>query len=158
MAKRDLIIAVVGRHIARMTKRAERTMTMRMGAVGLAMGTLIAVGPALAAEDPMGAQMFRLHENLHLAPDQEGSWRDYTAAIAANPQTEARHKATADLLPLVPTPRRIALIQASMAKDAEDFARQGAAVVSFYKVLTPSQQQTFDLDTAPKSGPGGDDR
>jgi hypothetical protein len=50
-------------------------------------------------------------------------------------------------LPLVPTPRRIALIEATIAQDAVDFRRQGAAVTAFYGKLTPGQQKIFDQDT-----------
>jgi hypothetical protein len=102
-----------------------------------------------AAEPAVSAELIRLHDDLHLSASQEAAWRDYTLAIAPDPQTVARRKATGDLLPTVPTPRRIALIEASMSQDAVDFRRQAAAVNLFYAKLTPAQQRTFDQDTLP---------
>jgi hypothetical protein len=109
---------------------------------------------ALAAEPAVSADLLRLHDDLHLSEAQEAGWRDYTVAIAPDPQMAARHRAAADLLPAVPTPRRIALMQATMDSDAVDFRRHAAAVIAFYGQLTPAQQRTFDLETAPQ--PGGD--
>ena len=99
----------------------------------------------------MNAELIRLHDDLRLTESQETAWRDYTAAIAPDPQTVARHRAASELLPLVPTPRRIALIEATMAQDASDFRRQGVAVAAFYAALTLEQQKTFDRDTLPAS-------
>lgn len=102
-----------------------------------------------AGEQAISADLIRLHDDLQLTDSQETAWRAYTTAIAPNPETEARHQATSQLLPLVPTPRRIALIEATMAQDDQDFRRQGAAVNAFYGQLTPEQQQVFDRDTLP---------
>jgi periplasmic protein CpxP/Spy len=104
----------------------------------------------------VSAELIRLHDDLRLTESQETAWRDYTAAIAPDPQTVARHRATSELLPLVPTPRRIALIEATMAQDAKDFRKQGEAVTAFYGSLTLEQQKTFDRDTLPASE--GDER
>jgi periplasmic protein CpxP/Spy len=121
---------------------------MRWVALGfcLVMG---AAGAARAAE-AVSAELIRLHDDLHLSEVQEAAWRDYTTAIAPDPQQQARHRATTELLPLVPTPRRVALIEATMAQDAADFRRQGAAVTAFYGKLTPAQQKIFDQDTLPQ--------
>ncbi len=100
-------------------------------------------------EQAVSADLIRLHDDLQLTEGQEPAWRDYTVAIAPNPQTQARHQATSDLLPMVPTPRRIALIEATMAQDDLDFRKQGAAVNAFYGKLTPEQQKVFDRDTLP---------
>ena len=105
-------------------------------------------GPARAAE-AVSAELIRLHEDLKLSDNQEAAWRDYTTAIAPDPQQAARHRATTELLPMVPTPRRIALIEATMAQDAIDFKRQSVAVIAFYGKLTPAQQKIFDQDTLP---------
>jgi hypothetical protein len=107
---------------------------------------------ALAAEQAVSADLLRLHDDLHLSQAQEAGWRDYTLAIGPDPQIEARHRAAADLLPAVPTPRRIALMQASMDSDAADFRRHAAAVIAFYNQLTPAQQRIFDQETAPRPG------
>ncbi len=100
-------------------------------------------------EQAVSADLIRLHDDLRLTAGQEAAWHDYTVAIAPNPQTEARHQATSALLPMVPTPRRIALIEATMAQDDLDFRKQGAAVNAFYGQLTAEQQAVFDRDTLP---------
>jgi len=45
------------------------------------------------------------------------------------------------------TPRRIALIDATMDQDVADFRRKGEAVTAFYARLTPDQQVIFDRET-----------
>ena len=47
----------------------------------------------------------------------------------------------------MPTPRRIALINATMQQDVADLNQQGQAVVNFYNHLTPDQQAIFDRVT-----------
>jgi hypothetical protein len=100
-------------------------------------------------EQAVSADLIRLHDDLQLTDAQEPAWHDYTVAIAPNPQTQARHQATTELLPMVPTPRRIALIEATMTQDDLDFRKQGAAVNAFYGKLTAEQQKVFDRDTLP---------
>ena len=100
-------------------------------------------------EQAVSADLIRLHDDLQLTESQEAAWHDYTVAIAPDPQTQARHQATSELLPMVPTPRRIALIEATMAQDDLDFRKQGAAVNAFYGKLTAEQQKVFDRDTLP---------
>jgi hypothetical protein len=112
----------------------------------------LAAGGAAQAAQAVSAELIRLHDDLRLSDSQEQAWRDYTAAIAPNPQAEARHRAAQELLPMVPTPRRLALIQATMAQDQLDFGRQSAAVTAFYGKLTLEQQRMFDLDTLPSNG------
>jgi hypothetical protein len=119
----------------------------------------LAAGGGAQAAQAVSPELIRLHDDLRLSAGQEQAWRDYTNAIAPDPQTEARHRATQALLPLVPTPRRIALIEATMAQDAADFQRQGGAVKAFYGKLSVEQQKTFDLDTLPSnSGAQGERR
>jgi len=109
-----------------------------------------ATGGAARAAEAVSAELIRLHDDLKLSDGQEAAWHSYTIAIAPDPQQLARHKAATELLPLLPTPRRVALIEATMAQDAIDFRRQGAAVNTFYGQLTPAQQKTFDQDTLPQ--------
>jgi len=120
---------------------------MRWIVLGLCFA-MAATGAASAAQ-AVSAELIRLHDDLRLSDSQEQAWRDYTAAIAPDPQSQARHRAAQELLPLVPTARRIALIEATMAQDAQDFQRQGAAVKAFYGKLTLEQQRMFDQDTLP---------
>ncbi|HEY3951137.1 Spy/CpxP family protein refolding chaperone [Phenylobacterium sp.] len=108
-----------------------------------------AAGLAAAATEPVNAELIRLHDDLRLNPGQEPAWHDYVMAVAPDPNVEARHRATQELLPMVPTPRRIALIEATMQQDDMDFRRQGEAVKAFYGKLTPEQQKVFDRDTLP---------
>jgi hypothetical protein len=101
-------------------------------------------------EQAISAELIRLHDDLQLTDSQEPAWHDYTVAIAPNPEAQARHQAASELLPLVPTPRRIALIEATMAQDDLDFRKQATAVSAFYAKLTPEQQKVFDRDTLPQ--------
>ncbi|MBS0335021.1 MAG: hypothetical protein JSS35_19800, partial [Proteobacteria bacterium] len=71
-----------------------------------------AAGLAAAANLPVSPELIRLHDDLKLAPDQESAWNDYLRAITPDPNVEARHRAAQELMPMVPTPRRIALIEA----------------------------------------------
>jgi periplasmic protein CpxP/Spy len=121
---------------------------MRWISLGICLA-LAAGSATAAAEQAVNAELMRLHDDLRLSDSQGDAWRDYTRAINPSPDTLARHRATSELLPLVPTPRRIALIEATMAQDMADYERQAAAVKAFYGRLTPEQQRTFDRDTLP---------
>jgi hypothetical protein len=90
-----------------------------------------------------------LHDALHLTAPQEDAWRAYTSAIAPDPEAAARHRAAAMMIPTLPTPRRVDLIDAEMAEDQAVVRRQGEAVKAFYATLTPEQQRAFDRQTAP---------
>jgi len=99
-----------------------------------------------------GGQFMQLHDALNLSSFQEPAWQAYTTAMTPDPQTDARHRATDQMLPSLPTPRRLALIQAAMAQDAIELKRQGAAMLAFYSQLSPAQQRVFDAQTLPPSG------
>jgi hypothetical protein len=119
--------------------------------------SLSAFAGAASAQAP---DLSALHDALRLTPPQEDAWRAYTAAITPDPQAEARHRAAAMMIPTLPTPRRVDLINAEMAEDQAAVRRQGEAVKAFYATLTPEQQRTFDRQTAPGqasqgSGSGG---
>ena len=112
-------------------------------------------GAALTQQQQaVSAELIRLHDALRLTTAQEAAWTRYTQAIAPNSQAEARHQAADSLMPNLATPRRIALISATMAADQADFRRYAAAVTSFYATLTPEQQRTFDRETLPQGGSG----
>jgi hypothetical protein len=104
---------------------------------------------AIAQTQTPAERLNRLHDGLNLSAAQEPAWRDYVAAVVANPQGPARRRATQQLLPQLTTPRRIALIDATMEQDVADLRRQGQAVMSFYSRLTPDQQAIFDRETLP---------
>ena len=118
---------------------------MRLTIVGMCLWLGMAAG---AAAQDAPARLAELHDALHLSTVQEPAWRDYSAAIAADPQAQARRDATQRLLPALHTPRRLALLEAAMARDLADFRRQAEAVKAFYARLTPGQQQIFDRQTA----------
>src|SRR5580765_4208578 len=96
--------------------------------LGLIGGLIGGPSAALAAQ-AVSADLIRLHDALHLSAAQETAWTSYTRAIAPGSQAQARHEATDQLLPSLPTPRRIALIAATMAADEADFRRQSASVI-----------------------------
>jgi len=98
------------------------------------------------------AQINALHDSLHLTSAQEDGWRAYQAAIAPDPGAQARQRETARMIPGLPTPRRVDLINATVDADAAAVHRQGAAVKAFYASLTPDQQRTFDRQTAMQPG------
>ena len=130
---------------------------MRTWLLGLSV-TLLLVGGAAAQSSSLAssAGLIQLHDDLKLTPDQEPAWRDYTAAIAPTAQARTRHQAATQLIPQLPTPRRIALIEATMNADNADFHRQGEAVDRFYDRLSPNQQMIFDRDTLGPTPGGGD--
>jgi hypothetical protein len=108
-----------------------------------------AVAQQSGGQQDGGQQFMQLHDALNLSSFQEPAWQTYTTAMTPNPQTEARHRATDQLLPSLATPRRIALIQAAMAQDSVEIKRQGAAMLAFYSQLSPAQQKVFDAQTLP---------
>jgi protein CpxP len=134
---------------------------MRSAAIAFSIALMLATGAGAQALPP---KLTALHEALHLSGDQEAAWRDYVAAISPRPDQQARRDAADQLIPLVPTPRRIALMQAAMDQDNADFRRQGAGVITFYGRLSLAQQQIFDRETAPSfaggapTGEAGPDR
>jgi hypothetical protein len=113
------------------------------------LGIVLGMAGVAAAQNAPPSRLTQLHDALHLTADQEGAWRDYRASITPDPQMTARRNATQALLPQLATPRRIALIEATMTQDISDFRKQGAAVLAFYGRLNPDQQRIFDRQTLP---------
>jgi hypothetical protein len=74
------------------------------------------------------------------------------AALRPDPSLEARRRSAAEMMPKLPTPRRIDLINAEMEQDMAVMRRQGEAVKAFYAQLSPQQQNTFDRVTAQAQG------
>lgn len=122
---------------------------MRLITLALCLATLAPAAAWAQVDTAVSGDLARLREELHLASNQEAAWRRYAASVSTNTDAEARRRATVELLPTLPTPRRIALIDAAMAKDMDDFRRQAAIVEGFYSQLTPDQQRTFDRSTLP---------
>jgi hypothetical protein len=115
---------------------------------------LVAASGAIGQTTTTAEKLARLHDSLNLTASQEDAWHSYTAVITSGGGAAARHQATQQLLPQLKTPRRIALIDATMAQDVADFQRQGEAVVDFYNHLTPDQQTIFDRETVAPSNAG----
>jgi hypothetical protein len=113
----------------------------------------LALGCGAAAQQPASSAPTKLHDDLRLTTGQEGAWQQYLRALDDGGQMQARRQAAEQLLPQIPTPRRLALMDATMADELADFRRQRAAVEAFYNRLTPDQQRTFDRDTAPQAAP-----
>ncbi len=125
-----------------------------MRAIGIGFCLAFALAGIAAAQDPSG-MLVRLHDDLRLSADQEGAWSQYAQAMGQAGQAQARHQAAQELMPQVPTPRRLALIEATMTQDLDDFHHQSQVITAFYDRLTPAQQRTFDRDTLPS---GDDER
>ncbi|MFL5295003.1 MAG: Spy/CpxP family protein refolding chaperone [Phenylobacterium sp.] len=124
---------------------------MRAVMTALALAAVVAASPGGAWAQPSsgGPDLGRLHESLRLTPAQERAWAAYVRAVAPDGASEARHREAERMLPTLPTPRRMALIAATMAADEADFHRHAGAVNAFYAGLTPAQQHVFDDQTRP---------
>jgi hypothetical protein len=110
----------------------------------------LALGGAALAQQSAPPQLSRLHDDLRLTPAQDDAWRMYLKAMDDGGQMQARRRSAEEMLPQLPTPRRLALMDATMTDELADFQRQSAAIQAFYARLTPDQQRTFDRDTAPQ--------
>jgi hypothetical protein len=108
----------------------------------------LAICVPAAAQAPQ-ANLARLEQALQLSPQQKNAWQTYVSATAPSPQEQAREASARKLLPQLPTPRRIALIQAVMEDRLADFRRRSAGIETFYEQLTPNQQRIFDQETSP---------
>jgi hypothetical protein len=122
---------------------------LRTVLIGLCLG--LAFAAAAAAQQSASPNPTKLHDDLRLTSGQEGAWQQNLKALDDRGQMQARRQAAEQLLPQIPTPRRLALMDATMADELADFRRERAAVEAFYNRLTPDQQRTFDRDTAPQA-------
>jgi periplasmic protein CpxP/Spy len=122
---------------------------LRTVLMGLCLGLVLAA--AASAQQPASSNPTKLHDDLRLTSGQEGAWQQYLRALDDGGQMQARRQAAEQLMPQIPTPRRLALMDATMADELAAFRRQREAVEAFYNRLTPDQQRTFDRDTAPQT-------
>ncbi|MDB5731230.1 MAG: hypothetical protein JWQ03_1125 [Variovorax sp.] len=105
-------------------------------------------------------RLAQLKDKLRLNASQQTAWTTYAAALQPSARTAQqgdRDTARAEFEKLS-TPQRLDLMQARQAERATRFARQADATRSFYAVLTPEQQKTFDAETLPRSRSRGHDR
>ncbi len=110
----------------------------------------VALSTAANAQDA-SARLLHLHNDLHISGDQEDVWRRYADLAGQGAEMQSRHQATQALLAQLPTPRRLALLEATMTQDLADFHRQSVAVMALYSRLSPDQQRIFDKETLPRS-------
>jgi hypothetical protein len=129
-----------------------KTLASVAALIAALIAALNVAGASYAQSGGYPSQLTGLHDALHLTNAQEGGWRAYVAAISPDPASEARRSEMARMIPSLPTPRRVDLINAEVDADAAMVHRQGAAVKAFYASLTPDQQRTFDRQTATQAG------
>jgi len=106
---------------------------------------LLASYSGVQAQTP---EIQRLHDALHLAPQQEGAWHDYQAATLVSPEEAARRRRAIEMMPTLTAPQRVELSIAAMHADLESFEKRGTALKTFYGTLSHDQQVTFDRITA----------
>lgn len=96
-----------------------------------------------------------LKEKLKLSPTQDGAWSSYAAAQQppARPAGQARPDRAA--IAKMTTPQRLDLMQARQAEHSARFTKRVEATRSFYAVLTPEQQKTFDAESMARFEHGG---
>jgi hypothetical protein len=116
-----------------------------------------AITLALAAL-PMAAQaqtsnLQALHDALHLNAGQEPAWQAFKTASQPNADQAARARAAQAMLPHLTSPQRVDLSIAAMQADLDTLKTRGAALKSFYAMLSPGQQQIFDRQTKPATQP-----
>jgi hypothetical protein len=122
---------------------------LRSVLIGLALSSALG-GAALAQQGPPDPA--RLHDDLHLSADQDPAWRQYMAAMNDGGRMMSQRQGAETLMPQLQTPRRLALMQATLEQEVEAFRRQSIAINAFYGRLTPDQQRTFDRETLPPQG------
>lgn len=90
-----------------------------------------------------------LRTKLKLNASQEGAWSTFAAATqppARPAQRPDRAAARAEFEKLT-TPQRLERMQARQAERSARFAQRAEATKTFYAVLTPEQQKTFDAES-----------
>ena len=86
-----------------------------------------------------------IHDALTLRPDQEASWRTFTASMAPPAGMMMRHGDEAqDHAMMLTAPQMLDQMAAHMHREETEFARHATAVREFYAVLSPTQKRTFD--------------
>ncbi len=109
----------------------------------------VALGSAAFAQS-RGPDLHRLHDALNLSASQEEAWNAFQSSSEPDPQDQARNRSAAQMMPSLHAPQRVDLSIAAMKADLDGLERRGAALKTFYDVLSPEQQATFDKQTAPR--------
>jgi protein CpxP len=150
-----------------MTPRRHSSMPLvaALALAGLAAASTVAAQPAYSppsqgaynqrshgqgpADQSGGPDLAGLHDALHLTPDQEAAWRTFAAASAPSADQEARERAAQSMMATLRSPQRVDLSVSAAEADLQTLRDRGAALKTFYAVLTPAQQATFDRRTLP---------
>jgi len=110
---------------------------------------------AMQGHDQAGMQQHRqarmeqvaslIHDALALRPNQEASWRAFTASMTSPEGRMMQHGDEAQDHATVRTaPQMLDQMAEHMNREQAEFARHAAAVRQFYAVLSPAQKRTFD--------------
>ncbi len=95
-------------------------------------------------QDHWAQRQADLKAKLKLAPEQEGAWTSFTAAM--KPPASTQHPSRAEMDQLN-TPARLDKMQAMRAQHNAAMDQRNAATRVFYATLTPDQQKVFDAQT-----------
>jgi hypothetical protein len=106
-------------------------------------------GPTVAQPQSGAPDIHQLHDALNLSAAQEPAWNAFQAAMAPDPNQQARDRSAAQMMPTLHAPQRVDLSIAAMQADLQDLQRRGAAIKTFYGTLSPAQQAAFDRQTEP---------
>lgn len=95
----------------------------------------------------------QLHDALKLTPDQEGAWKKFTESM--QPPARPERGEPGEWAKLT-TPERADKMLEWSKKRQDRMTEHVAALKSFYGVLTPEQQKTFDdFHAGPRGGRRG---
>jgi hypothetical protein len=119
------------------------------------LGAILALSGCALAMQPTSFSD-KLHKDLRLTSDQEAAWGHYAAVMQDDGPIRAR-QAAEQMLPQLPTPRRLALIDAVMTQELAAYRRQSDAIQALYGRLSPDQQRIFDRETVPPEGAASPD-
>ena len=93
----------------------------------------------------MAKREARLHDDLHITAAQESAWSSFVASM--KPAARGEHMDRAAWAGL-PAPQRMQKMIDLQKQRTAMMEQRLPALNSFYAVLTPSQKQVFDTDTA----------
>ncbi len=95
-------------------------------------------------QDHWAQRQVDLKAKLKLAPEQEGAWTNFTAAMKPRADMQRPNRAEMEQLN---TPARLDKMQALRAQHNAAMDQRNAAIRALYAALTPEQQKVFDAQT-----------
>lgn len=117
--------------------------------VAVALGAMVACGAPAFSQTVGLTPVQKLHDYLHLTPQQEVGWQAYRTQADMPNHTQERRRSAAGLFPKVSAPQRMDLMEAEMKQEMADLHQQAEALKRFYATLNPEQQKVFDTQTLP---------